>query len=60
MLSVLVLAPALHDAKAQDGGGVRRPRGVYAVLNIAGYIGTQVGENPCITSAELHAALNRA
>ncbi|MFI5167083.1 MAG: hypothetical protein ACHQQS_10710 [Thermoanaerobaculales bacterium] len=57
LLTLLVLAPALHDAKAEAGGGVRRPRGIYTVIGIDGYIDVSVGRNPSITPAELHAGL---
>jgi uncharacterized protein (TIGR03437 family) len=53
VLSVLVLAPAPQDAQAQVSGGVRRPRGIYTVIDIDGYIDTHAG----MTLAEHHEGL---
>ena len=65
VLSFLVLAPALV---AQVGGSVgnqqpippapRRPRGIYAVVNIAENINQQQKANPSITPAQLNAYFN--
>lgn len=54
VLSLLVLVAALRDAKAQGSAGVRRPRGIYAKVEIDGYIAA----NPTLTPAELQAGLN--
>jgi uncharacterized protein (TIGR03437 family) len=53
VLSVLVLATALQDAKAQVSGGVRRPRGIYTVVDLE-TIDDLKKANPSITTAELH------
>ena len=56
--SCLVMA-GLHElAAAQAGGGVRRPRGIYAVVDIDTAIQAQQNAKPSITPADLHAYFN--
>src|SRR5580698_11050654 len=51
MLSFLALAPAVM---AQTP---RRPRGIYAKVDLGGYIAAQQQMNPSITHAQLEASL---
>jgi hypothetical protein len=49
-LSLLVLAPALVAQPTP-----RRPRGIYAVVNVTDNINQQTKANPSITPADLNA-----
>jgi hypothetical protein len=51
-LSFLVIAPALV------GQTPRRPRGIYAKVDISGYVAQQGEANPCSAPAQFDAALN--
>jgi len=51
VVSLLVLAPLVM------GQSPRRPRGIYAIINIDSDIDQQQKANPSITTAELHAYL---
>jgi hypothetical protein len=53
VLSFLVLAPALVAQPAP-----RRPRGIYAVVNVEGNVNQQQKANPSITPAQLDAYFN--
>lgn len=55
VLSFLVLAPSLVAQVQPLQPAPRRPRGIYAKVNISSYITQQRKANPSITPAELHA-----
>jgi len=52
LLSLLLLAPALDDALAQ-GNVIRKPQGIFAVVNVQENVNFQQSLNPSITADQL-------